>query len=228
MCNALEPRVAVDLSSTSRELRRGATQALLQQLRSDHKAAAVLCLKVGMRGCKELPAWQLNCQNKGLSVADLSLLGTLGSVLPALVTLDLIDSSGAAGPGGLQRLAEGLGAGALPAVTYLHINGMRTGDAGASALAAALGRGFLPRLEHLTSDQRRHRRRGAGSPRRPCGGARAGGGLSRGQPSRRRGPRCPRGAAAAAAGRWPGAPPTTTGVLTIAGLVVKPYTRFCA
>ena len=99
---------------------------------------------------------------------------------------------------------------ALPAVTYLHINGMRTGDAGASALAAALGRGFLPRLEHLTSDQRRHRRRGAGSPRRPCGGARAGGGLSRGQPSRRRGPRCPRGAAAAAAGRWPGAPPTTT------------------
>ena len=67
-------------------------------------------------------------------MADLSFLVTLGSVLPALVTLDLIDSSGAAGPGGLQRLAEGLGAGALPAVTYLHIKGMHMGDAGASSL----------------------------------------------------------------------------------------------
>eukprot|EP00964_Phaeocystis_antarctica_P163260 scaffold139117_cov160-Phaeocystis_antarctica.AAC.1 len=49
----------------------------------------------------------------------------------------------------MQRLAEGLGAGALPAVTYLVVESMYVGDAGASALAAALGRGALPRLQKL-------------------------------------------------------------------------------
>ena len=53
LCNVLDPRVAVNLSSTSRELWE-ATKALRQQLRTDHEAAAALCLKVGMRGCKEL------------------------------------------------------------------------------------------------------------------------------------------------------------------------------
>ena len=49
----------------------------------------------------------------------------------------------------MQRLAEKLGAGALPAVTLLNLDGTHVGDAGASALAAALGRGALPRLKHL-------------------------------------------------------------------------------
>ena len=49
----------------------------------------------------------------------------------------------------MQRLAAGLGAGALPAVTELLISGVHMGDAVASALAAALGRGALPRLEWL-------------------------------------------------------------------------------
>ena len=49
---------------------------------------------------------------------------------------------------GAQRLAAGLGAGALPAMTLLAIC-MHVGDAGASALAAALGRGALPRLKIL-------------------------------------------------------------------------------
>jgi hypothetical protein len=77
---------------------------------------------------------------------ELKLLGTLGSVLPALQELRLYDS---AGPDGVQRLAEKLGAGALPAVTCLSLNRMHVGDAGASALAAALGRGALPRLMRL-------------------------------------------------------------------------------
>ena len=50
----------------------------------------------------------------------------------------------------MQRLAEGLGAGALPDVHYVIFVGMYVGDAGASALSAALGRGALPRLQHLT------------------------------------------------------------------------------
>ena len=54
-----------------------------------------------------------------------------------------------AGPGGLPRLAVGLGAGALAAVTWLTLRSMHVGDAGASALAAALGRGALPRLKIL-------------------------------------------------------------------------------
>ena len=76
------------------------------------------------------------------------MLGTLGSLLPALEELYLIDEP-AAGPDGVQQLAEKLGAGALPAANYLVIMSTHLGDAGASALAAALGRGALPRLKNL-------------------------------------------------------------------------------
>ena len=88
----------------------------------------------------------VDCFRKGLTAADLELLGTLGSVLPALKTLTLEEP--AAGPEGVQRLAAGLGAGALPAVALLQI-GMHVGDASASALAVALGKGALPRLKYL-------------------------------------------------------------------------------
>ena len=153
LCNVLEPGVAVALSSTSNELRT-ATQALLPQLRADHEAAAALCLKMGMRSCKELrQARVVHWEDKQLSSADLSLLGTLGSVLPALKELFLSESStGAAGPDGVQRLAEGLGVGALPALTWLNLGSRHSGDSGASALAAALGRGALPRLIELDLD----------------------------------------------------------------------------
>eukprot|EP00964_Phaeocystis_antarctica_P090501 scaffold57895_cov62-Phaeocystis_antarctica.AAC.2 len=105
---------------------------------------------MGLRGCKELrEAKEVDCRDRGLSLDDLALLGTLGSMLPVLETLALIESAGAAVPDGVQRLAEGLGAGALPAVTFLQIIGMHAGDAGALALAAALGRGALPRLMTL-------------------------------------------------------------------------------
>ena len=149
LCNVLDMRVAVAFSSTSSELR-ALTQALRQQLRADHEVAATLGRKVGMRSCKALrEAMSVSCSHKGLSAADLATLGTLGSVLPALEVLHLIDEP-AAGPDGLQRLAEGLGAGALPALTLLGFGEMHVGDAGASALAAALGGGALPRLKHLT------------------------------------------------------------------------------
>eukprot|EP00964_Phaeocystis_antarctica_P024665 scaffold13825_cov60-Phaeocystis_antarctica.AAC.2 len=147
LCNVLDPGVAVDFGSTSSELR-VLTQALLQQLRADHEAAAALCPKMGMRSCKGLrEAKAVYWRGNGLSAADLALLGTLTSVLPALEKLVLCEEG--AGPDGVQRLAEGLGAGALPAVTTLAIGNMHVGDAGASALAAALGRGALPRLERL-------------------------------------------------------------------------------
>eukprot|EP00964_Phaeocystis_antarctica_P005138 scaffold2801_cov63-Phaeocystis_antarctica.AAC.3 len=146
-CNSLEPRTAVYLSSANNELRT-ATEALLQQLRADHEAAAALCRKVGLRSCKELrEAKEVECYNRHLTAADLTLLGTLGSVLPALETLTLYKPT--AGPDGALRLAVGLGAGALPAMTYLSISRMHMGDAGASALAAALIRGALPRLKIL-------------------------------------------------------------------------------
>ena len=155
LCNVLEPRVAVYLSSANNELRT-ATQALLPQLRTDHEAAAALCHKMGLRSCKKLrEAKHVSCVRQslhggvytGLTVADLALLGTLGSVLPALERLALYVP--AAGIDGVLRLAEGLGVGALPTVNYLAINYMPVGDGGASALAAALGRGALPRLHIL-------------------------------------------------------------------------------
>ena len=148
LCNTFKPRDAVAFSSVNRELR-ASTQAPLQQLKADHEAAAAhLCLKVGVRSCKELrEAKAFDWDNKGLSSDDLALLGTLGSVLPALERLVLYGLT--AGPDGVQRLAAGLGTGALPAVTFLQIGGFHVGDLGASALAAALGRGALPRLKYL-------------------------------------------------------------------------------
>jgi hypothetical protein len=147
LCNALDTRVAVAFSSTSSELR-AVTQAQRQQLRADYEAAAALCLKMGMRSCKELrEAKRVDCFLKGLSVDDLATLGTLGSVLPSLEVLSLCEPT--TGPDGVQRLFVGLGAGALPAVTILSLNNLHVGDAGASALAAALGRGALPRLKDL-------------------------------------------------------------------------------
>eukprot|EP00964_Phaeocystis_antarctica_P097635 scaffold63720_cov63-Phaeocystis_antarctica.AAC.2 len=148
LCNVLEPRLAVYLSSANNELR-AATEALLQQLRADHEAAAALCLKMGLRSCKELrEAKEVDWRDKGLSVANLALLGTLGSMLPALETLVLYERAGNPADG-VQRLAEGLGAGALAAVTTFALASMHVGDAGASALAATLGRGALPRLKML-------------------------------------------------------------------------------
>ena len=146
LCNVLDPGIAVALSSVSNELW-VLTHALRQQLRADHEAAAALCHKLGMGSCKELrEAKMVSWWNKGLTAADLGVLGTLGSVLPALEKLRLYNS--AAGPDGVQRLAEGLGAGALPAVTNFTL-AMHVGDAGASALAAALDRRALPRLKSL-------------------------------------------------------------------------------
>ena len=91
----------------------------------------------------------LELRTRELSATDLATLGKLGPVLPSLQQLRVIDSADAAGPDGVQRLAQGLGVGALPAMTSLWIFGVHVGDAGASALAAALGRGALPRLERL-------------------------------------------------------------------------------
>ena len=150
LCNVLDPGVAVALSSASSKLR-AVTQPLLQQLRADHEVAAALCRKVGMRSCKVLrEAKTVDWGNKGLSATDMAMLGELGSVLRALETLVLVESSGSAGPDGVQRLAAELGAGALPAVTVLNLSSVHMGDAGASVLAAALGRGALQRLKSLT------------------------------------------------------------------------------
>ena len=51
--NVLEPCVAVALSSTCHGLL-APTQAMRQQLQAEHAAAAALCVKVGLRSCKEL------------------------------------------------------------------------------------------------------------------------------------------------------------------------------
>ena len=147
LCNVLDPGVAVAFGSASSELLT-LTQAERQQLRADHEAAAALGCKAGKRSCKELrEAKMIDFGRKCLSSDDLATLGTLGSVLPALETLYLFGP--AAGPEGVQRLAERLGVSALPALAYLDISSTHVGDAGASALAAALGRGALPRLEVL-------------------------------------------------------------------------------
>ena len=133
LCNVLDPGIAVALASVSNELR-AATRVPLQQLKTGHEAAAALCRKLGHRNCKELrEATVVEWEGKGLSAADLATLAKLGSVLPALERLWLDEGrrwqqegvwldevgTGSAGPDGVQRLAEGLVAGSLPAVTRL-------------------------------------------------------------------------------------------------------------
>ena len=168
LCNVLDPGIAVALSSVSNELR-AATRALLPQLKTDHEAAAALCGKLGHRNCKALREAKIVIwSHKRLTAGELKLLGTLGSVLPALKTLWLIEPG--AGPDGVRQLAEGLGAGALPAVTEIRIFSTYVGDAGALALAAALGQGALPRLTSLILSGAAIRDRGWWPSRRPCGG----------------------------------------------------------
>ena len=148
--NTLEPRLVMYFSSVSKELRALLTPEVQRELIDDYEEATALCLKMGLRDCKELrEAPEIHWYDKGVSGADLATLATLGSVLPALKYLFLIETSRSPGPDGVQWLAEGLIAGALPAVTILSIDGMHVGDAGASALAAALDRGALPRLDQL-------------------------------------------------------------------------------
>jgi hypothetical protein len=114
LCNVLDPGIAVALASVSNELR-VATRGPLQQLKTGHEAAAALCRKLGHRNCKALrEAKMIDWCHKGLTAEELKLLGTLGSVLPALKTLTLMKP--AAGPEGMRQLAAGLRAGALPAV----------------------------------------------------------------------------------------------------------------
>ena len=145
--NTLEPRLVMYFSSASKELRALLPPAVQQQRRTDYEEATALCLKVGMPDSKELrEATGVEWYEKGLTAADLATLAKLGSVLPALEALTLYERSGSAGPEGVQRLAEGLVAGSLPAVAILSMIGIYVGDAGASALAAALDRAAAGRL----------------------------------------------------------------------------------
>ena len=149
--NTLEPRLVMYFSSASKELRALLPPAARQQLRADYEEATALCVRMGMRDCKELrEATWIELRWKELSAANMATLAKLGSVLPALERLSLDQPSGSAGPDGAPRLAEGLVAGSLPAVTRLDIYNMHIGDAGASALAGALDRGAMPRLKILS------------------------------------------------------------------------------
>merc|ERR1712025_1536243 len=77
--NALEPRLVMYFSSASKELRALLLPAVQRQLRADYEAATALCLKVGMRDCKELrEAPEIFLVNKELSAAQLSQCCQLG------------------------------------------------------------------------------------------------------------------------------------------------------
>ena len=68
--NALEPRLVMYFSSASKELRALLPPAVQQQLRADYEEATALCLKVGMRNCRELrEATKIVWRQKGLSAA---------------------------------------------------------------------------------------------------------------------------------------------------------------
>ena len=147
LCDVFDPGVAVAFSSTSSELRE-LTTAERQQLQADHEAAAALAHNAGKGSCKRLrEARDIGTHAGGLSSDDLATLGMLGSVLPALEKFYMSDGFSGVRPDGVQRLAEKLRAGALPAVTFVRLGYMS--DADASALALALDRGALQQLKKL-------------------------------------------------------------------------------
>ena len=134
------------------------THAQLQQLKADFNSAATpLIPQAGhaeLEGAARGEDYRKRVPAHGLSEDDLATFGTLSSLLPALVQLvhssPLANERAAGHEHGVQRLAEKLGAGALPALTCVTLHNTHVGDAGASALAAALDRGALPRLEYLS------------------------------------------------------------------------------
>ena len=141
------------LRETMQRIGEGAGKSPLQQLKEENAAAAALCLKAGVPSCKALrEAKGVHWRFRGLSATDLATLGKLTPVLPALETLCLIERSASTGPDGGQ-LVEGLGVGALPALTSFWLINVRVGDACASTLAAALDRGALQRLQTLQLDK---------------------------------------------------------------------------
>ena len=176
---------------------RTATRAPLQQLQADHEAAAALCRKLGYPDCKALrEAKEIRLFNKGLTADELKLLGTLGSVLPAL-ELDPIESPRrhAAAGGGAGR-GRAAGRDRPPSVRMWATQAPRPSPPPGTRrpawlksleakLPLALGQALAPALRRL----------------------RAGVARPLWQPVRRRGPRRPRGATAAG-----GVLPTTGGL----------------
>ena len=178
--NPLDPRAAVSLGSVSRRLRALTQELRRQLRADHESVAELCLCTMEMSGsvpmrCKELreaktasfrfeistwserwERWERRSACPALGT--LATLGTLGLVLPALEELLLTEFPGLEAEqlehrpphDGVQQLAVGLGAGALPAVITLITSCMHVGDAGASALGAALGRGALPRLKSLT------------------------------------------------------------------------------
>ena len=148
--NTLEPRLVMYFSSASKELRALLPPAARQQLRADYEEATALCLKVGMRDCKELREatevdwWEQGpyCSRPGdAGQAGLGAASARGAVPRRMLRLSRPRRRAAAGGGAGRGRAAGR--------DLLDIFGMHVGDAGASALAAALDRGALPRLESL-------------------------------------------------------------------------------
>ena len=98
LCNALDPCSAAAFSSASKELwelmqrvGEGASKSPLQQLKEENAAAAALCRKLGVRGCKVLhKARHFELRKQDLTTTDLATLDKLGSVLPALEELILV------------------------------------------------------------------------------------------------------------------------------------------
>jgi len=75
LCNVLDPGFAIALASVNNELR-AATRVPLQQLKTDHVAAAALCRKLGHRNCKALrEAKKVRSCDYGLTAGELKLLG---------------------------------------------------------------------------------------------------------------------------------------------------------
>ena len=159
LCDPAQPRIALQLSSTSRNLRllMGARLAELREQHEDAKAlAAILRTRLS-----ELPTRTVISSARRTSghTASVNLqfastswraLGDLARCqsLPSLTRLS-VNTQGSGGDEGVALLAAGLGVGCLPSLHSLHLSNVHLGPQGAAALASALNKRAVPLLKIL-------------------------------------------------------------------------------
>ena len=145
----LAPKALAHLANTSRQTL-ATLQPKLLELRDYRAGVVALCSKSRIETTVSLLAQTEQLRyNRGLTLADLAVLGRLlrSGALPALGSLILVNHL--IGDEGLAALAQGLGKGALANMTNLNLNFNNIGDGGMTAFYAAISSGALASLQKL-------------------------------------------------------------------------------
>ena len=145
----LAPKALAHLANTSRQTL-ATLQPKLLELRDYRAGVVALCSKSRIETTVSLLAQTEQLRyNRGLTLADLAVLGRLlrSGALPALGSLILVNHL--IGDEGLAALAQGLGKGSLASLEKLYLDSNQIGREGMKAFSGALSSGALDSLKEL-------------------------------------------------------------------------------